>query len=81
MRDDGYATIDDAVELRWRLIMGRSPEVLLNMVSRYLPERKRKWPNCTDPSVLAIELASKVFSMPCQYAQVARVKSVGSFYP
>ncbi|WP_286744054.1 MULTISPECIES: sigma-54-dependent transcriptional regulator [unclassified Pseudoalteromonas] len=63
-----YATIDDAVEaMRLGAIdyMAKpfAPEVLLNMVSRYLPEKPKDTdgPIVADPSSIALlELASKV---------------------
>ncbi len=63
-----YATIDDAVEaMRLGAIdyMAKpfAPEVLLNLVSRYLPEQKRETegPVVADPSSLALlELAARV---------------------
>ena len=63
-----YATIDDAVEaMRLGAIdyMAKpfAPEVLLNMVSRYLPEKEKETdgPIVADPSsIKLLELASKV---------------------
>lgn len=61
-----YATIDDAVEaMRLGAIdyMAKpfAPEVLLNMVSRYLPEKETDGPIVADPSsIQLLELANKV---------------------
>lgn len=69
-----YATINDAVEaMRLGAInyMAKpfAPEVLLNMVSRYLPEKEKETdgPVVADPSSIALlELAQKSCSLRCQ---------------
>ncbi|WP_462171224.1 sigma-54-dependent transcriptional regulator [Pseudoalteromonas xiamenensis] len=80
-----YATIDDAVEaMRLGAIdyMAKpfAPEVLLNMVSRYLPEKEKETdgPVVADPSSLQLlELAAKVARSDASVMvlyQVAQVK-------